>query len=42
VNLTFYGQVTPNDPLAVTLAAVAIVITAVAFVIANHNLKDRF
>jgi hypothetical protein len=33
---------TPNDPLAVWILAVVIVALAVTFLIAKHNLKDRF
>jgi hypothetical protein len=42
VNLTVLTQVTPDDPLALTLAGVAFAIIAVALVVTNHNLKDRF
>lgn len=33
--------VTSNDPLAVVLTMVAVVIVGIALFVANHNLKDR-
>jgi hypothetical protein len=42
VNLTVLRQVTPDDPLAVVLTAIAVAIVAVALVYANHQTKDRF
>lgn len=39
--LTVYGGVTPDDPLALTLAAIGGLIILAALAIANHNLRDR-
>lgn len=42
MNVTVPTQFTADDPLAVVLTVVAVAIVAIALVIANHNLKDRF